>query len=92
MKNQDMPAMPQHGVQDENGTLVSIGEWSGEVGLTKLEHFAALAPAMPSWFSESYVRGPSNGNKYTEGQKKAFMAWPVYYAKAILENLEEANG
>ena len=39
MSYADEPASPQHGVMNEAGNLVSISEWTGEVGLTRREQF-----------------------------------------------------
>lgn len=79
--NADMPAMPQHGVINENGDMVSIGEWSGEVGLTKLEHFAGLAMQglLSSW-------GNHDVTDYDEIASDAVMA-----AKALLTQLEKGD-
>ena len=100
MNNKDMPAMPLTGniYEDFNGTTEQ-----GR-GLTKLEHFAGLAPIMPGWFETKFVSNPSlnggidcmNFNKTEswtteEAKELMFMAWPVYYAKALLAELEKGN-
>ena len=106
MSNSNMPAMPVTAMED---VLSEDGSYCGEVekthpGLTKLEHFAGLAPAMPSWFEYKCVSNPSlNGgidcmhsNKTEswiteEAKELMFMAWPVYYAKALLAQLEKGD-
>jgi len=39
MNNADEPINPQPCQTDENGKLISISEWTGEIGLTKREQF-----------------------------------------------------
>jgi hypothetical protein len=53
MSNADEPASPQFGVIDASGNMVTISEWTGEIGLTKRESFAMNAPKMPDWFRDS---------------------------------------
>ena len=103
MNNKDMPAMPLPLAANEQEFL-DVGEYSGKIGLTKLEHFAGLAPIMPGWFETKFVSNPSlnggidcmNFNKTEswtteEAKELMFMAWPVYYAKALLAELEKGN-
>jgi hypothetical protein len=42
MNNADMPASPQSGTEGMSGDLNSSEDWGGK-GLTKREHFAAMA-------------------------------------------------
>ncbi|MEH6451315.1 MAG: hypothetical protein V7765_21820, partial [Oleispira sp.] len=79
-------AMPQHGVQDENGTLVSIGEWSGEAGLTKLEHFAGLAIPPMEMIIEAMTEhsSPFNLDDYIT----CAVSYKVKEAKALLAQLD----
>jgi hypothetical protein len=85
VNNADMPSMPQHGVQDENGTLVSIGEWSGEVGLTKLEHFAGLA--MQGWLARC-ASAPHSA--FIDPEQVAETS--IEFAKALLAQLDQEKG
>ena len=101
MSNADLPAMPT------DFTWVADHETHHEMnsGLTKLEHFAGLAPVMPVWFEAKFLSDTSLnlGIDFTtqhsqglstslEGEEAMFLAWPVYYAKALLKQLEgESN-
>ena len=102
MENKDMPAMPCDDIviRDKNGNLQ--GAPISCAGLTKLEHFAGLAPPMPSWFEAKFVSNPSlnggidcmNFNETEswiteEAEELMFMVWPVHYAKALLKQLED---
>lgn len=66
MSNRDMPATPFSFNPDLLGTDQSSG-------LTKLEYFAAHAPAMPAWY-DSNTPDPER-----------FFNWPWHYAHCVLE-------
>lgn len=129
IKNGDLPAIPQPCATNENGDMVSISEWTGEVGLTKRETFAMNAPTMPDWFKSQYefagldaasVLSPKEMedfgeycadnygySRYNEGEdasnkfgvlfrnaasshnKDLFFKWQVFYADALLTQLED---
>lgn len=101
MNNANMPAMPTPymDLTTEGGELYCLSE-----GLTKRETFAMNAPIMPAWFELEFLQNPdlNNGNDYVvvcgnegntsqEGHKAMFIAWPVYYADALLSQLEKGN-
>ena len=104
IKNGDMPAIPQSVAIGPSGD-VEYSERAGGGGLTKLETFAMNAPAMPKWFEGYFVSNPEinkgidyriysnitggSGNITLEGKVTVFMAWPVYYADALLSQLEK---
>lgn len=84
MQNKDMPAMPTTYMDQVNG----CGElYCDNTGLTKLEHFAGLAPTMPNWFEKKFIANLGSGT-LDQNKERAFMAWPVYYASALLTQLE----
>ena len=73
-------------------------------GLTKRETFAMNAPIMPVWFELEFLQNTelNGGNDYLivcgqngatsqEGNKAMFIAWPTYYADALLSQLENAK-
>jgi len=102
--NSDMPAMPLTGNAYEDfagydGTKNTSYNPDCQ-GLTKLEHFAGLAPIMPPWFELEFLQNPklNGGNNYLDvngsvgsislqGNIAMHIAWPVYYAKALLAEL-----
>ena len=106
--NSDMPAMPvvaMEEITDKGGNYCGEHERTF-IGLTKLEHFALLAPPMPSWFEMVFINDDAlnKGVNYMQhndesremwvgedGKPSMFMAWPVYYAKALLAELEKGN-
>ncbi|URC15432.1 hypothetical protein JLT2_64 [Paraglaciecola Antarctic JLT virus 2] len=77
MKNADMPAMPL----DRELTKLLEQDCIGDtgLGLTKREHFAGLAPEMPSWFIEGR-------SLYA---KELYFAWRTYYADELLKELDK---
>lgn len=104
VSNADMPAMPIIGTNGSPMRLKEIDKAVVCVGLTKRETFAMNAPIMPAWFEMEFLQNTdlNGGNDYvvvcggvgdtsTKGHKAMFMAWPVYYAKALLAKLEEGN-
>jgi hypothetical protein len=89
IKNADMPAMPLTDEQIDNFGSVSSSEFCG---LTKRETFVINAPAMPSWFDIKFSIGEIDDSidiemDETDLSELAFMAWPVYYADALLAEL-----
>lgn len=99
--NGDMPAMPLSGDAYEDyaaydGTKNTSYNPQCQ-GLTKRETFAMNAPDMPSWFKDKYLKDPSvNGDiKHYTGRNPdcevIFMAWPTYYADALLSQLEQSK-
>ena len=91
MNNADMPAMPIPITANGRGAIDSMEYRKENGGITKLEHFAGLAPVMPDWFEKKFIASLGSGTEEAN-EEKAFMAWPVYYAGALLKQLEgESN-
>ena len=95
MNNADMPAAPIWDVELQRCNGLAEED---SIGLTKLEHFAGLAPVMPVWFEIKFCNGEIEPIikiiefSVIDLTSMAFMAWPVYYAKALLKQLEgESN-
>ena len=101
MSNGNTPAMPQSGICDSEGNSYDSNDLGGG-GLTKRETFAMNAPIMPVWFELEFLQNTelNGGNDYLivcgqngatsqEGNKAMFIAWPTYYADALLSQLEK---
>ena len=70
MKNANTPAMP----------VMNESEIHGQhYGLTKREHFAAMAPDIPSWYDQSETNFV-----------KRYFSWRCFYADSMLMELESA--
>lgn len=104
MTNADMPAMPTEVMDKKRGHNGMETFMRLDGGLTKRETFAMNAPIMPVWFELEFLQNPelNGGNDYLvvsgqngatsqEGYKAMFMAWPLYYADALLKQLESGN-
>jgi len=76
MNNADMPAMPQSGTESSCGDLNSSEDWGGQ-GLTKREHFAAMA--MQGLMSNTEVFNDCHSNDIAK--------WSVQQADALLKAL-----
>lgn len=80
MKNADMPAMPiEREIIDNSGNYT---------GLTKREHFAAMA--MQGMLSSKYVSDFS-GESIAECMADAIAATALKYADALLTQLEQTK-
>lgn len=105
MSNGNMPAMPLTPEMDDALDSTKSPE-RYRTGLTKRETFAMNAPAMPDWFEMVFINDDvlNKGVNYMqhndetcemwvgeEGRLAMFMAWPVYYANALLSQLEKAK-
>ena len=82
MKNADMPAMPQSGMECMTGDLNNSEDWGGS-GLTKLEHFTALA------IQGICVNAGRNGLEFHEPQGIADKA--IEIASLALSQLEKSK-
>ena len=104
IKNGNMPAIPMYDNYGKASEIFcDKGESYRRVeGLTKRETFAMNAPVMPPWFELEFLQNPelnkgkdfliTNGYECAtseDGKKAMFMAWPAYYADALLAQLEE---
>ena len=80
MKNADMPAMPQSGTVDSSGDWASSKEWGG-VGLTKREHFAAMA-------MQGLISTP---DIFADCSDSDIAKWSIEQADALLKALDESE-
>ena len=83
-KNADMPAIPQSGMETICGDLNDSSDWGGS-GLTKREHFAAMA--MDS--VQAFILAQPDSKAYSKDQ---FAAMCKSRADALLAELEKTNG
>lgn len=72
MKNANLPAAPIG--QQLNMNMVD----PACNGLTKREHFAAIAPEIPSWYNPGEIN-----------TVKRYFGWRCYYADSLLAVLEK---
>ena len=81
MNNSDMPAMPQTGAIGPSGDMYRSEEFGGE-GLTKREHFAAMA-----------MQGMCANTEYvTKDWKDIVVKESAYMADALLAELAKEQG
>jgi len=91
MKNADMPAMPQSGMETICGDLNDSKDWGGS-GLTKREHFAAMA--MQGILSNDGMMQTMARQYTNEGisPNDRCASLSVNMADSLLAELEKNNG